>query len=459
MTEKLRELGAPAAWWLAITFAALVLGMASATRPTVALALVALLAASALVLSRQGLLLAPLTLIVLAWGSSRLPLQGLAYPAKFAMFGVIAAVAVAHAVHPRRHLPVPVGFAAAFAVLLLFAGLTVTWSLDPSLSFQRTMSMFLLWGAVCVGMPLSLTSPADVRLLYYRSALVLGGVTVAGLVLGGAGIVTGFQADGRFHGILVNANTLGYFAAPILPAAVLLAAQMDAGRRRRLLVAAASVTAIGIAISGSRGGAISVLLGVVAGLVVATLGARTRQVRRTIVLAGVLLATAAAAFPLLGFEARVGGAGTEGYFEIGTGSHRTISWADTLPAISAHPILGQGFGMMPVVFPTIQTGPTTTQLGGVHNGYLEVALEMGFPGAIGVFLLAGSGAVVAIRLSRRPGPTQDLGPMLLAAIVAGLAESTIESGILSAGGLFAFPFWLAVALAHSVWAYQRQSAR
>ena len=49
---------------------------------------------------------------------------------------------------------------------------------------------------------------------------------------------------------------------------------------------------------------------------------------------------------------------------------------------------------------------------------------------------------------RGTGVDRTLGPILLAAIVGGMFESLIESGVLSAGGLFAFPFWMAVALAH-----------
>jgi hypothetical protein len=34
--------------------------------------------------------------------------------------------------------------------------------------------------------------------------------------------------------------------------------------------------------------------------------------------------------------------------------------------------------------------------------------------------------------------------------VGGVVESLVETGVLNAGGLFAFPFWMAVALAHSL---------
>jgi hypothetical protein len=75
-----------------------------------------------------------------------------------------------------------------------------------------------------------------------------------------------------------------------------------------------------------------------------------------------------------------------------------------------------------------------------------------------VLLLAGSGAVAAIRLGRGSGVDRMLGPILLAGIVAGMVESLVETGVLNAGGLFAFPFWMAVALAQSLRTAQLRAA-
>ena len=85
-----------------------------------------------------------------------------------------------------------------------------------------------------------------------------------------------------------------------------------------------------------------------------------------------------------------------------------------------------------------------------HNGYIEASLDLGIVGGFLLLLLGGSGVVAALRLGRGTGIDRMLGPILLAAIVGGMVESLVESGVLNAGGLFAFPFWMAVALAHSL---------
>jgi hypothetical protein len=73
--------------------------------------------------------------------------------------------------------------------------------------------------------------------------------------------------------------------------------------------------------------------------------------------------------------------------------------------------------------------------------------------------LAISGLVAAVRLSRTRGPGSRLGPVFAAGIAAGLVEAFFETGMLAAGGVFAFPFWLCVALAHSLLIRARVSNR
>jgi hypothetical protein len=79
-----------------------------------------------------------------------------------------------------------------------------------------------------------------------------------------------------------------------------------------------------------------------------------------------------------------------------------------------------------------------------------IAASATIVGGMLVLLLAGSGVIAALRLGRGSGIDRMLGPILLGAIVGGMVESFVETGVLNAGGLFAFPFWMAVALAHSL---------
>jgi O-antigen ligase len=410
-----------------------------------------MVAVGLLVAARRGVLLIEVTIVALVWGSSTLPLRSLAYPLKFAMFGVLALAAVPAlvSVH-RRHLPIPAGFTTAFAVTLAFALGSFVWSIDPSLTFARAASMVLLATAVCIGVPLSLRDGEDVRRVYYLLGLTLGAVSVLGFLLGSSGVVGAFEANGRYQGLLGNANTLGYFAAPLLPPAVLLAALLPAGGRRRLLVLASAITAMAIALSGSRGGTVASIAGIGAGFLSLRLAGQNRSVWRVVLVAGAVALAALLVFPLLGRSTRTGGAGQEGFFELGTGSERTVSWRDALPTILEGPVVGHGFGTTPILFPSLQSQLQGPILSRAHNGYIEASLDLGIVGGVLVVLLAGSGVVAAIRLGRGSGVDGVLGPILLAAIVGGMVESLVESGVLNAGGLFAFPFWMAVALAHSL---------
>ena len=61
-----------------------------------------------------------------------------------------------------------------------------------------------------------------------------------------------------------------------------------------------------------------------------------------------------------------------------------------------------------------------------------------------------SGLVAAWRVVRMPGPHRALATVLMAGIVGGAVEGFFESGLLAAGSLLALPFWIVVALAHSL---------
>jgi O-antigen ligase len=120
------------------------------------------------------------------------------------------------------------------------------------------------------------------------------------------------------------------------------------------------------------------------------------------------------------------------------------------------PLLGHGFGTTPLIYPSLQSRQEIV-LTHAHDGYIEASLELGLGGGLTVLLLGGSGLAAAMRLCRPDGPYVLLGPVLLAAIVGGLVESVVETGIMNAGGLFAFPFWMAVSVAHSLRTAEKRS--
>jgi len=67
------------------------------------------------------------------------------------------------------------------------------------------------------------------------------------------------------------------------------------------------------------------------------------------------------------------------------GQNRISIWRDTLGLIRHHPLLGTGLGSFSTVYPSVQTVFLTLLVEHAHCDYLEVASELGLPGAILVF--------------------------------------------------------------------------
>jgi O-antigen ligase len=67
------------------------------------------------------------------------------------------------------------------------------------------------------------------------------------------------------------------------------------------------------------------------------------------------------------------------------GQNRISIWRDTLGLIRRHPLLGTGLGSFSVVYPFVQTAFLTLLVEHAHCDYLEVASELGLPGAFLVF--------------------------------------------------------------------------
>src|SRR5205807_5265862 len=67
------------------------------------------------------------------------------------------------------------------------------------------------------------------------------------------------------------------------------------------------------------------------------------------------------------------------------GHDRVSIWWDTLQLIRRHPIVGTGFGTFAVVYPSVQTAFLNNLVDHAHCDYLEIAAELGIPGAVLVF--------------------------------------------------------------------------
>jgi O-antigen ligase len=73
-------------------------------------------------------------------------------------------------------------------------------------------------------------------------------------------------------------------------------------------------------------------------------------------------------------------------------------WRDTARLIGGHPLFGSGLGTFPVAFTAVQRTFLGKFVNHAHNDYLELANDVGIPGAT---LLFGSIGVVVARLARK----------------------------------------------------------
>jgi O-antigen ligase len=435
---------------------AILLGRTSIVEPFLAVSLLLMLGIGWLVAIRRLTALVPLATLTLAWGTSTLPLVSLAFSAKFAMLAAVAATTLPWILSGDRHLPVSMPFTAAFGALVLFATMSVAWSVDPDESLQKAISLALLGVACLVAIPLNCRDEQAARAIIRWNGIAAAGFTLAGLVAGVVGIVMAFEANGRFLGLLNNPNALGFWIAPILPVLVVMTTQESAGSRRRILIGSTVVLAAALALSGSRAGTVASVAGVLVAFLASGFTGQRRTVRRTLVIGMVAFAAAAFVFPAMGLTLRSQSSGNvEGFFELGSGSGRAVVWGEALPLIGAAPLLGHGFGTAPDLFPAIQQIGTNV-LGRAHNSYLEVAVDLGWPGFVMLVVLVASGLVAAWAIVRKPGPHRAFATVLLAGIVGGAVEGLFESGLLAAGSLLGLPFWIVVTLAHSLRAADRR---
>jgi putative inorganic carbon (HCO3(-)) transporter len=205
-------------------------------------------------------------------------------------------------------------------------------------------------------------------------------------------------------GTYVNRNHFAGFLEMILPFAVVLALRgtrllfQNTSSRTTTLRKIASRTEllslvfwlflaillfVALVLSRSRMGTISALVSIVAILALdgtASMRARTRAAVAALFFLGVLgLIVWIGSDPVMSrFE-------TLGQEYNLSGQNRISIWRDTLWLIRHHPLLGTGLGSFATVYPSVQTVFLTLLVEHAHCDYLEVASELGLPGAILVF--------------------------------------------------------------------------
>jgi len=412
-----------------------------------------------------------LTIFSFAAASSSVLTHGRTSEARWAMLGVLAAVAVlVAAARPRRPLvvPAPALLAGVFVVL---AAASTLWSVDPRLTVKKTAANALL-----VGTAFLLAYACEGRRERVERVLhgVLGGavlVAVAGLVVlsvdrtdAAPGKVDQFLS--RFQGFGERPTTDAMLYALALPVAALVVVRARSVRGRALGIAAFALVDTLLIFSGSRGPQIGGIAGtVVLGLVLSRRGllVLAAAVAATTVLAVVVVLAqtqgrppapqpgSTASAPATASRPAASSPG-ELAQELGHGSNtdqRTIfgssgrlgAWSFAIRQGNERPGLGFGFGTEERVFENHTYGYEGNQ---VSSSWIGLYLQLGLVGVLLLLAIWGSLAATLLGLVRRGRD-----PVALAAagvVVAALPLTFVESWIYAVGNVATVPFWISALL-------------
>lgn len=402
---------------------------------------------------------------------------------------VLAALLVAAAAWALPRLAVPRGASVAASALVCLALLSSAWSVEPRTTFERSVSLGLLFCTCAL-----LAAAARVR--PDRVSAVLAGLVGGAVAVGVAGLILlavdhgravepgSYEAPARFRGFGQDPNTVALLFGVVTPLAVW---GLVAGRRRGLSLAALALLAGTIVATGSRGGLVAAAVGSAAVMLAGLRGRRPLALGLAAVAAATALGAgvqslpkaqslpppapaaaatkpkakpapvrqpryvdAEAAYPLdadVGAPLPGGGQPTITRSFFGT-SGRIDAWRGALHDVARRPLVGHGFGTEGDVF----VDRYYYFVGGLpENSYIGLALQLGAAGLIAlgalVLVLAGAG------LRGLQGPRRDLAAACLGVLAAGLVAGLFQSYFYSVGNIAAAALWIPAFLLGTVAAY------
>ncbi|MGH2972060.1 MAG: O-antigen ligase family protein [Gaiellaceae bacterium] len=422
------------------------------------------------VLDRVVPVIAGATVVGFAIGSSSVPsLTHVGHVLRWALLGLLFVCAAAWGPSLRA---LPGSATASAAALAGLAALSTAWSVEPRTTFERAVSLALLFG-VCVLLAAAVREKAD------RAADVLWGllggaaaVGIAGLLLlvvdhGRAVQAATYQAPARFNGLGQDPNTVALLFAVAVPIAVW---ALLRSRRRVLAAAVLALLAGTIVASGSHGGLVAGAVGAL--VVVVTVLGRSRA---ALVAAAVVVACAGAgvgiqaipkpatadvsspATTTTGPKAKPGYLNAEQLYPLdadvgqplpGGGqppvrrgffgsSGRLDAWRGALHEAARRPVVGHGFGTEQAVF----IDRYYSFVGSLpENSYIGLALQLGIAGVVALAVLV----VILFRagLGALRGPRRDVAACALGVLAAGLLIAVVQSYLYSVGNIATAALWI-----------------
>jgi len=303
------------------------------------------------------------------------------------------------------------------------------WSIAPSYSLQRAISLLLLYGCTMW----AFWHWADVYSEEQLFRQILGTLLVvvaANLVVGSA-LYPEELLQVRFQGLFANPNNLGMLAGVAIPLSIAFWLTTN----QRLYLAVAVLLLVNVVLCGTR----SAMLGAgLSGLILAWTFIRTRP----------------NLFILTGIAALAGGTfllGTEFFQErilredtLETASNRTYFWELAKEYIARRPLEGHGFGTDMIIHDHYGVVLSDLKLrgAGVMSSYYGLAVAMGWPVTLAFIGLMGLFVFRGVRMAR----TDPYAGIYAASLLSGLIVCIFEPALFSAGNCFSFLFWLVFAM-------------
>ena len=335
--------------------------------------------------------------------------------------GLVWLVAVARRGGLRRPHP----FHGAFALFLVWGGLTLFWSVDPRSSASGFITLVQIFGMLIMVWDLIRTRPQIEAAL---QAFVLGaGISAVGII---RGYVTSprplFPAHERYTIGSFEVDGIALILALAIPAAWYLAIHKgkwsDRLPMRVVNFAYLPIAVFAMVLTGTRGAVVASIpsaLFVVWSIWKST--GRTRIFGATaVILAGVLIA-------MLAPPALFGRIGSAVDNLAGAGDRSETIWRRSLEVFNTHPIVGIGLDAHRVAVPLgfhITQGVAHSSIGKeAHNTPISILVETGLIG------LAAAGALALILLrsvSRLSGPDIRYWATQLAVIALGAQTLSLE---------------------------------
>ena len=245
------------------------------------------------------------------------------------------------------------------------------------------------------------------------------------------GLLTGIGSQGgRLAGTVGDANELAVALVAALALVPPMLARARSSRARFVMIAAGgAVTLLGLVMTGSRGGSISLMAAALVAMMLGRHWWRWAVPVLVVGAAGVLILASGAQIP-----------GPASHLNDSNTSNRTTLWTIAVRMADAHPMTGVGVGNFVTESPRylVQPGSVTrsdlviSQRKVAHNTYLQLAAEGGAPALllfVAILALAGACGVRAARRFARAGE-HDMA-FLAQAFVIGLAGISVGAVFLS----------------------------